>query len=407
MAMLNNRSRGLGQRHLPRLMLQAGLLLSYVGFSPALVCGQSPAGPLKLLISLQQTAITSPFPARLTLNLHNAGNQALWLYRKVRTPRATAARIMEENQAPETSGASTLAVKLEPAESKGPSAEATPAKGTVLESVGMPKPKLVRLGASEDYEEKVILHLQPARSGTEGEGKPVWGRYHLSVLYRASFSNAEEIQRNLGTTLWQGDVASNTVDIDFLAPTAQGSVTGTVVRADSTLITDGRVSLSDREERLVDQTRTDVDGKFSFSNLPPGLYWVTARLEDATEDTAIFQHVDVTADQPAATLQLVMLPQEIYEPQKVLHKPVLFLVTDGSGHPLDKVRLEITFSNGPVLDNVKSETGADGLVTVELIPGRNFVTLKRRKCPDQQERADVAAGHGVDDFKFVFDCLKE
>jgi hypothetical protein len=320
---------------------------------------------------------------------------------------------MDENQAPETFGSSTLLVKLDPAGVKDSESVATPAQGTVLESVGLPKPKLVRLGPGDDYEERVTLHLQPARSGTNlpaqagGEGKPLWGRYHLSVLYRAIFSNAEEIQRNLGATVWQGEVASNTVEIDLLPPSANGSVAGSVILSDSTPIVDARVSLSDQQERLVDQTHTDAEGRFSFTDLPWGLYWVTTRREKASEDSATFQHVELTAAQPAATLQLVMLPPEIYEPQKLLHKPVLFLITDSAGRPLDKVRLEIVFSNGPILDNVKAETGDDGLAAVELIPGRNFLTLKRRKCPKQEERADVAAGEGVDDFKFVFGCSKE
>jgi len=364
------------------------------------------AGALKLLISIEQPMITAPFPARVTLNLHNAGNQTLWLFRKVRAPVAPAPRIMEENQAPQTSGGSTLVVKLDPAGPQEPSSLTTSAHSTVLGYVGLPKPKLVRLGPGDDYEEKAVLHLEPAQAEASGEKKPVWGRYHLSVLYRASFSNAEEVQRNLQTTLWQGEVASNALDIELRAPAAQGSVAGAVILSDSTPIMNARVSFSDEEQRLLNQALTDGEGRFSFAHLPPGIYWVTARREGATEDTTTFQHVEVTAAQPAATLQLVLLPPEIYEPQKVLHKPVLFLVVDSTGRPLEGVGLEITFSNGPILDDVKAETGADGLAATELIPGRNFVTLKRRRCPKQDERADVAAGEGVDDFKFTFECSK-
>lgn len=402
-----NRSQGPGETCSSSLPFFGRSFLLFLVFMLPQARGQSQTGPLKLLVSLEQPTITAPLPARVTLNLHNAGKQTLWLFRKARSPQAAAPHFTEENQAPETSGGSTLVVRLEPAGTTGPESDVNPARGAVLETVGMPKPKLVRLGPGEDYEEKVTLHLEPARSGTDGEGKPVWGRYHLSVLYRASYSNGEEIRNNLGPILWQGEVASNSLDIDLLAPTAQGSVAGTVIRSDSTAIADARLSLSDREERLIDQARTDIDGGFSFKNLPEGRYWLTARREAATEDTATFQHVDVTADQPAATLRLVILQPEIYEPQKVVHKPVLFLVTDKAGRPLDKVRLEITFSNGALLDDVKAETGDDGLAAAELIPGRNFVTLKRRKCPDQEERADVAVGQGVDDFKFTFGCSKE
>jgi hypothetical protein len=74
---------------------------------------------------------------------------------------------------------------------------------------------------------------------------------------------------------------------------------------------------------------------------------------------------------------------------------------------LEGVGLEITWSNGPVLENVKGETGSDGAVALELIPGRNFVTLKRRHCPKQEERADVAAGEGIDGFEFTLACAKK
>jgi hypothetical protein len=60
-----------------------------------------------------------------------------------------------------------------------------------------------------------------------------------------------------------------------------------------------------------------------------------------------------------------------------------------------------------VFDDVKAATGEDGMAVMELIPGRNFVTLKRRGCRDQQERADVAPGKGVDGFKLEFECEKK
>jgi hypothetical protein len=104
---------------------------------------------------------------------------------------------------------------------------------------------------------------------------------------------------------------------------------------------------------------------------------------------------------------MVLIPQEIYEPQKMLHKPVLFRITDSTGRPLDRVGLEATWSNGSVIENVKGETGRDGAVALELIAGRNFVTLKRRGCPKQEERADVAAGAGIDGFGYTFECAKK
>jgi len=60
-----------------------------------------------------------------------------------------------------------------------------------------------------------------------------------------------------------------------------------------------------------------------------------------------------------------------------------------------------------VVDNVKGETGSDGTVALELIVGRNFVTLKRHGCPKQDERADVADGEGIDGFEFTLECTKK
>jgi hypothetical protein len=157
----------------------------------------------------------------------------------------------------------------------------------------------------------------------------------------------------------------------------------------------------------MDQALTNTEGRFSFTGLPWGLYWVTARRENALEDTAVFRHAEISPAQPAATLELVMLSSEVLEPEKVLHKPVLFRIVDNLGRPRDKVGLEIIWSNGPLLDNVKGETGRDGTLAVELLPGRNFVTLRHKGCPKQDYRADVAPGDGIDGFKLVFECAKQ
>jgi len=359
---------------------------------------------LKLLISVEQQTITAPHPARVALHLHNAGQHPIWLYRRARNQGARARSEFLEITGGETSGGSTLAVRLEPA---GATAlqTTTPAEGRVLATAGLPRPRLVRLGPGDDYEEKTTLRLTPALAETD---KPIWGRYRLSVVYQASYSNEEEIHRNLGVTLWQGEATSNTIEIELAPPAVESraSVAGTVIRPDSAPVAGAVVSLSDQEERVVDQARTDADGRFSFSHLPWGLYWVMARRENASEDTTVFRHVEVTEAAPAGALQLVLLPPEIYEPQKLLHKPVVFRITDSAGHPLDKARLEITWSNGPVVDNVKGETGEDGTVALELIPGRNFVTLRRRGCPKQEHRVDVAAGDGIDGFNLALECAK-
>jgi len=361
---------------------------------------------LKLLISIEQQTLTEPLPARITLHLHNASPHTLWLYRRARAKRPPVERVYDENRPSETSGESTLEVKLQPADAAVAQAATSPAEGTALEYVGLPKPKLVKLAAGDDYEEKAILPLRPALA--EGH-KPIWGAYRLVVTYGASFSNADEFQRNLGATLWQGEVTSNVLAIELRpAPgDAVGAAAGAAVGPDLQPRTAIRISLSDEQERLIGQQITGPDGRFSFDHLPLGLYWVTARHEGATEDTAVFQHVELTSATPRVGTQLVLYPPEIYEPQKLLHKPVLFKIVDTSGQPADKVTLDATWSNGSVLDDVKATTADDGMAAMELLPGRNFVTLKRHGCRDQQERADVAAGEGVDSFKLVSDCPKK
>jgi hypothetical protein len=361
---------------------------------------------LKFLISVEQQNIAAPFPARVTLHVHNGGNETVWLYRHARGKLPTPRLLLEEDTGPQpTTGGSMLAVKLEPM-GAGQAAISNPAQGAVFESVGFPKPKLVRLAPGEDYEERATIRLTPALSEVQ---KPIWGTYRLSITYKAQYSNAEEIQRNLKVTVWQGEVSSDAIEVQLQppGPESRGQVSGTVNTPDSFPIRDAIVSLTDHAERLMDQTTSDPEGRYSFPSLPPGLYWITARRDGATEDTVVFRHVQLTPSEASATQEMVMIPPEIYAAQKMLHKPVLFRITDSAGRPLDRVGLEATWSTGTVLDNVKGETGNDGAVALEVIPGRNFVTLKRRGCPKQEERADVAAGEGIDGFEFTLECAKK
>jgi len=361
---------------------------------------------LKLLISVEQQNIAAPFPARVTLHIHNAGNENVWLYRHARGKLPTPRRLLEEDTGPQlTTGGSMLTVKLEPVGAEQ-AAISNPAQGAVFESVGFPKPSLVRLPPGEDYEERATIRLTPALSEVQ---KPIWGTYRLSITYKAQYSNAEEIQRSLKVTVWQGEVSSNTIEVQLQPPSpeSRGQVSGTVNTPDSVLIRDAIVSLTDHAERLMDQTASDPEGRYSFSSLPPGLYWITARRDGAAEDTVVFRHVQLTPSEASATQEMVMIPPEIYQAQKMLHKPVLFHITDSAGRPLDRVGVEATWSNGTVLENVKGETGSDGAVALELIPGRSFVTLKRRGCPKQEERADVAASEGIDGFEFTLECAKK
>src|SRR6266516_6196534 len=145
-------------------------------FLPAASTLASDATALKLLISLEQQSITAPFPARITLNLHNAGQRPLWLYRKARDASTAfhgdASRLeLEERATAYTTGGSTVAVRLAPAEARE---IATPAQGTVLDSVGMPHPKLIRLDPGEDYEGKAVVSVLPALVGTSAESKALW-----------------------------------------------------------------------------------------------------------------------------------------------------------------------------------------------------------------------------------------
>src|SRR6266699_1484671 len=187
--------------------------------------GQGKLEPLKLLISIEQQSITSPFPLRVTLHLHNSGQRPLWLYRKARDASTAfhgdASRLeSEERVTAYTSGGSTVAVQLAPAEARE---IATAAQGMVLDSVGMPHPKLIRLAPGEDYEEKAAVRVSPALIGTTADRKPLWGR-------------------------------------------------------------------------------------FQFTQLPFGLYWVTARRVGSPVDTAVFRHVELTPSAPAGTVELPLLP---------------------------------------------------------------------------------------------------
>jgi hypothetical protein len=364
---------------------------------------------MKLLISVEQPRINAPFPLRVTLHLHNFGTTPLWLYRHARDPNAAgiipAQRMEPEDNGPSsTTGGSGLKLQLDP---DAAGEVATPAEGRVLESVGMPHPKLVKLAPGDDYEEKAVIHVSPALAGTGTSAKPVWGRYRLSINYRATFSNGDEVARDLGLTVWQGEVASNTIEVELGPPQGMGSVAGTTVSPDLRPISGILVSLSDSDERLIDQAFSDTEGRFSFTELPLGLYWATVRRSDAQEDTVVFRHVELTQATPAGTVELLLQPTEVYEPKQLLHKPVLVRATDSAGRPADKVELGFTWSTGTVLDNVKAVTDVDGAAAVELIPGRNYVSLKRRGCAKLDRWIDVAPGSGIDDGKLTFDCTRK
>jgi hypothetical protein len=361
---------------------------------------------IQLLISMGQQFVAEPEAARIQLHIHNPTQQTLWLYRRAKGKRPPEERVYDENRPAETTGGSTVEFKLQPGDAQAAQAAVSQAEGTTLEYVQMPKPRLVKLVAGDTYEEVSIVHLRPALA--EGQ-KPIWGAYRLTVVYAASFSNGGEFQRNLGTTLWQGELTSNTITIELrpALPDSVGVLGGSTLGPDLQPRAGVRVSLQDEQGQLIDQRVTGGDGRFSFAHLPLALYWVTGRREAATEDTATFRHEELTSATPSVNTQLVFYPQEIYEAKKLVHKPALLRVFDAAGKPLGGIELDAIYSNGQVIDDVKATTGDDGMAAMELLPGRSSVSLKRRGCAEQVERADVTAGIGVENFKFVFDCVKK
>jgi Carboxypeptidase regulatory-like domain len=386
----------------------------YLLLSPAVGSGAGPPddGGLKLVISAEQQAVTAPYPLRVTLHLHNSGGKTLWLYRPVSAAMGGAGE-KDSQTLQDTFGrpsvpieGPTLSVHLE---GSGKGGSTALGRGTGFDAVGMPHPKLIRLDPGEDEVEKTEVRLLPAQVGMGEAVLPVWGRYKMTVTYAAKYSNGDDLERILGVTIWQGEVESNAVELDLQPPPAAsaGTITGTVVNSTNLPLDGILVSLSGRDEQVLNQVSTDLQGKFSFSQLPPGMYWVTIRRRDATEDTSIFRHVDLTAASPVGIIDFVFTAPETSEPKQVLHKPVLIEVVDGSGAPQANVGFDITWSNGTVMDNVKGETAPDGTVPLELIPGANYATLKRRGCPKDDERINVAEGPGIDGFKMEFECSKK
>lgn len=373
--------------------------------NPAVARSEDQTASIKFLISTQQQTITAPFPVRLTLFLHNSGHETLWLYRYAGDPDAM--KRIEGEQAPSDQdtgehaiGGSRLTVNLIPSEAAGTGA-ATPARAVALERVEMPHPQLVRLDPGGDYEEKVEIAIMPA----SGAGEPRPGHYRLSAVYGASYSNGDAIARALGVDIWQGEVESNSIEIDLEGPTGQGAVRGTTVSSDFRPTSEVLVSLSDGDQQVIEQQVTGPDGRFSFDRLPLGTYWLTARRDSMTVDTSVIRHVDLTAAEPAQSVQLPLIPPEVYEPKQILHKPVLFRILDSIGQPAAGVEVGVTWSTGTVLDNVKGRTADDGTLALELIPGRNYVGLRRRGCKKSEDlRADVATGDGIDGFKFALEC---
>jgi Carboxypeptidase regulatory-like domain len=373
--------------------------------SPAMT---AEASGLKVLLSIDQATVTSPFCARVMLHLHNAGKRTLRVYTPVRdASNASAAVNPFFTEAPgpgSTGGGSALEIHLVPLKAQG---EDLAGEGRVLEVAGFSQPKLVALGPGEDYEEKTAVRLSPASGGRDA-AKLLWGGYKLSVTYSASYSNGDDLNRILDANIWQGKVESNTLEVNLQPPAAssQGSVSGSVLGGDMQPTFGALVTLSNQQEQVLGQVTPDQNGKFLFAHLPFGFYWLTARSQDVNENTTVYQHAEISPADPAETVQLVMLRPEIDHARQLRHKPVLLRVLDTDDQPLADVSLQAIWSSGTLLETVKGRTGNDGSATLELLPGRNFLTLGRKGCHKQDERIDVTPGRGIDGFKLVSDCAK-
>ncbi len=398
---------GTGSQRRARLMLLGAFLGVFLAV-PCSTKGQSaaPTGmeqPLKLLISIDSELVTEPNALRITLHFHNAASEPLWLYQHVQNAVAL-------NLYAPFHDSSKLMIHLQPVPSTVPSGAAAGAlppagKGFVYESASLPHPKLVQIEAGGDAEEKAVVRLSPAMAGAQ----PVWGNYRLWVEYSQHFRNADALNRDLNTLIWQGNITSNTVSIQLQpAPaSARGSVSGIVVDAQSRPSEGILVSLTDHEGRMMGQSLTAADGRFEFSHLPEGEYWVTVRDEQADVETGLVKRAMVQADSLSPSLRLILFNIEIDQARQMLHKPVLIRVIDRTGPPLEGVNLDVTWSSGAVLDDIRAKTDANGIASLELIPGSNYVSLKHKGCPEQDERADVAEGDGIDGFIFTSRCEKK
>jgi Carboxypeptidase regulatory-like domain len=373
----------------------------------------APAGAqeLQLSLSVQQTAIVAPNPVRATLQFHNSGQQTIWLYRPVGdisqisqgNPMDMEASEPEPNQ---TFGGPTLEVHLAPSTPQSAGQGELSARGAVILTPGLPHPKLIALRPGSDYAEKVVILIRPARPAA-GEEHIAWGQYRFAVTYSARYSNQDDLVRNLGINLWHEPLRSNEITLDLRPPAAQGSIEGIVLDSLQRAFSGTLVTLSNGDEEPLYQVHTDIQGRFSFSHLAWGRYWLTVRRVGSPEDDSVFRHVDLDAESPRATARLMMIPAEIYEADRVLHKPVLFRVVDGSGQALAGVALDIVQSTGNVMEKAKTETNAEGYAAIDLMSGQNFVTLRKHGCHPEERRADVAAGGGIDGFKFEYDCSRK
>ncbi len=384
-----------------RAFLMAGL---------AVACGlrcaraQTATQPLTLTISVSQSVIPEPFSATVSLHFHNAGSRAVWLYKPVHD----AASMFMGIVSPRTGGAS-LATYLQLIRAdEGAVAGTSPGVGTVLRPPDFPHPTAVKLSAGGDATESAVIHLTPATVRTAGGTRPIFGTYRLSVVYSASYANMSAL-KGTDVNVWQGSISSNpvTLKIEPAPDSAGGVIAGTVLDRRASPLGGMLVSISDWTEHVITQQVTAADGGFYVDGLPLGRYWVDVRPLGSDRDTGLFEHAVLTNSQPEARLRLIMLHGRVYEGRKMLHKPVFFRITDNAGNPLGGAELSILWDNGTVLSNVKVKNNEDGLAEADVIPGTNYVTVKRHGCRKKNTVANVSHRSGIDAFIIALTCKEK
>ena len=374
---------------------------------PALGQASHPAPqPLTLAVSVNTQAVTAPLPIRVTLHLHNSGAQTIWLYRPVRDA-SEAGEDFDRKR-----GGSTLVTRLLPLNLPAGAVVNLAAIGKVMKPANLPHPKLVKVDPGGDFEETLAIRILPALlhgpSGSSGN-LPFWGSYRFSLIYGAGYPNGDDLRRDVGVVPWEGGVTSNALEISLAAPpdSNRGRISGSIVNQQSGFVGDAVVSLSAENGHLLNQLVTNSSGTFSFSSLPLATYWVTAREEGSTQAGGMYEHATLTSDQPEASLKLLLASEEDSDAKKLLHKPVLFRITDSANQPVDGALLDDTWSDGPVMEDLKGKTGASGVVVMDVLPGSNYVSIKKRGCRSKDERSQVSSAIGVDGFNLIFDCERK
>ena len=363
----------------------------------------SPPPALKLSISIAQPTVATPFATRVTLHFHNASTETLWLYRPVESRSAVPKGSFENYEQVQPRGGSNILVSLAPA-GVATTAIVSPASGKTLAATDMPQPDLISLAPGQDAEEDTIIEFTPAEENKDGKDEPFWGGYSMTVTYGASFPNAGDLASSVGVQLWQGSLKSNSAPLRLNPPSGSGKVEGNIFDRQKQPVYGAVVSLEDGHLNLLDQKRTGASGSFRFTGLPAGEYCVVARHGGATVETGVVRHFEINPSAGNDSMQLMMLPKEIYQGKQMVHEPVLLRVTNAAGTPLPDVTLRMLSAPMPVVENDRARTDSGGLAYASLIPGSVYITLERRGCRKQDTRIDVSTRHAVDGYALSMNC---